>query len=355
MHVHFDKNEMARVKETYARWWNGTIDRPVIAMQCYNAYPSVETATAPMLSQENCHDFSYTPKQLIEAWDCDLSDIRFEKDGFPWVNLGGFGPGVLAAMVGGVLDNSSGAVWFSHGEKTELKDIHPHYDPNNKWAKRIKDIYYAGLEYWDGAVIMGMPDLGGVLDVAASLRGTENLLFDLYDDPEEVIRLVGEIETAWHEAYNDFANVLAPQNAFTDWSGILSPEKSYILQCDFCYMISNPMFREFVLPTLKNDGRKLSNIIYHLDGPGELKHLDDILAMPEIKAIQWIPGANNPPISEYPQVYEKIVAAGKRYWTCGSDDDFINIYSKVGGQPFHRCGYHADNTEPVKKIMQYIK
>lgn len=354
MYIHFDKNEMGRVKETYAKWWNGTIDRPVISMRRYKAYSAVNTATAPVLEQSNCHDFSYSPKQLIEAWDCSMSGLRFEADGFPFVNFSCFGPGVLAAMVGGVLDNSSGAVWFYPGEKTELKDIHPHYDPENKWTKRIKDIYYAGLEYWNGAVIMGMPDLGGVLDVAAALRGTENLLYDLYDEPEEVLRLVGEIETAWHEAYNDFASVLAPQEAFTDWSGILCPEKSYIVQSDFCYMISNPMFREFVLPTLKRDVAKLPNVIYHLDGPGELKHLDDILAIPELKAVQWIPGASNPPTSEYPEVYEKIVSAGKRYWICGDDNDFYNIYSKAGGQPFYSCGYRADNNEPAEKMKSFI-
>ena len=90
-------------------------------------------------------------------------------DGFPYVNFDCFGPGVVAAFCGARLDNSSGQVWFFPQKKQEIGDIHVKYDPENIWVKRIKDIYRAGLDRWNGSVIMGMPDLGGVLDVAASL------------------------------------------------------------------------------------------------------------------------------------------------------------------------------------------
>lgn len=119
-------------------------------------------------------------------------------------------------------------------------------------------------------------------------------------------------------------------------------------------MISNPMFREFVLPTLEKDAAKIPNVMYHLDGPGELKHLDDILAIPDLKAVQWAPGESNPPVSEYPEVFEKIVSAGKRYWICGNDEDFVNVYSKAGGQPFFSWGYRADNSKAIDKIKEFM-
>ena len=138
-------------------------------------------------------------------------------DAYPLVNLASFGPGVLAAFCGARLDNSSGAVWFFPAEKGKpISEIHAVYDPENVWAKRIKDIYRAGVNRWEGRVIMGMPDLGGILDAAASLVGTEELLYALTDEPEEVERLVGELETAWYDAYRDFAAVLAPQGGYSD-------------------------------------------------------------------------------------------------------------------------------------------
>lgn len=351
MLIHFDKDRLAEVRDAHDRWWNGTLGRPLVSVSRWGVYAQSPSDTVPVPSQANCHDFSYSPSQIIRAVDHDMSDMRFDGDSYPWMNFGFFGPGVLAAMCGGRPDNSSGAVWFYPGEKTELRDIHPHYDPDGKWAKRIKDLYYAGLEYWKGAVVMGLPDLGGVMDVAASLRGTENLLTDLYDDPEEVLRFIGETETAWYDAYKDLSAVLAPQGCYTTWCGLLSTEPNYIIQCDFCYMIGNPMFREFVLPTLERDSRKLAHTIYHLDGVGELKHLDDVLAIPGIAAVQWMPGAEKPPAPEWIDVYKKITAAAKNYWLCGSPEDYLKVLSAVHGTPYYTCCLSADEDSLAEELL----
>ena len=50
--------------------------------------------------------------------------------------------------------------------------------------------------------------LGGVMDVVSTFCGAENLLMALYDAPEEVLRLCGEAQEAWFQAYWDLAAVL---------------------------------------------------------------------------------------------------------------------------------------------------
>lgn len=57
-------------------------------------------------------------------------------------------------------------------------------------------------------------------------------------------------------------------------------------------MIGTDMFEEFVLHTLQRDCLALTNTLYHLDGEGELRHLDRLLSIPALKAVQWVPGAN---------------------------------------------------------------
>ena len=44
-------------------------------------------------------------------------------------------------------------------------------------------------------------DIGGTVDVVASLRGTQELLFDLYDYPEEVKAMTREVGACWKQAY----------------------------------------------------------------------------------------------------------------------------------------------------------
>ncbi|MCX7011807.1 MAG: trimethylamine corrinoid protein 2, partial [Candidatus Sumerlaeota bacterium] len=53
------------------------------------------------------------------------------------------------------------------------------------------------------------------------------------------------------------------------------------------------------------------NPFYHMDGPGQIAHLDSLLSIPELKGIQWVPGAGAPDITRWPDLYRKIRDSGK--------------------------------------------
>ena len=352
MPIHFSKDRMPEVLDAHERWWNGTLDRPLLSLTQDNAYDvPVDRALVP--DQWNCDHFENSVEAVIDAADAEFSTKEFLADGFPLLNFSFFGPGVLAAFCGARLDTSSGRVWFFPEKEQEIGEIHAKYDPNNIYVRRIKDLYRAGLQKWDGSVILGMPDLGGVMDVAATLRGTENLLMDLIDEPEEVLRLIGEIETAWYDAYNDFSAVLAPQGAHSDWSGLLSRTPSYIVQCDFSYMIGAPMFRKFVLETLRKDTQILDHSIYHLDGIGQLNHLDDILQLPDLNAIQWVFGDGKPNGMHWLDVYAKIEKAGKGVmYTENSAQDMLTLLSTLHGTPYIRQSVSARDKDLAKALIK---
>ena len=351
MAVHFTRERMQQVLDNYEAWWDHRLDRPLVPCTLWGAYPVERRAPAPHLDQSTCADFSWSAEQLVDKMDEELSECEWIGDGYPIVRFDTFGPGVLGAFCGGVLDNSSGRVWFRAAEKKHISEIHCVYDPENKWAERIKDIYRAGVNRWEGSVLMSIPDLGSPLDVMSALVGTEELLLDLYDEPDEVKRLIGELETAWYAAFNDFAGVLEPQGGYTNWAGIASRKPGYIVQCDFCYMIGNSMFREFVLPTIRRDTERLDRVIYHLDGVGELAHLDDILALPGVSAIQWEPGAGHPYGMYWKDVYEKIDAAGRHAWLPGPLDKNLEVLDAFHNTPYFGIGFHASQREMAEEIL----
>lgn len=138
------------------------------------------------------------------------------------------------------------------------------------------------------------------------------LMYDLYDNPDEVKRLTWEIHEAWFEAFN-YLNSLLPENnhGYSAWAGQLSQKMTYMLQCDFAYMISPEQFEEFVLPELAASCKRIERPFYHLDGTGQIGHLDHLLSIPELIGIQWVPGAGAPDCSNWPEVYQKIVAADR--------------------------------------------
>jgi len=257
------------------------------------------------------YDLSVPAEAIVDRWDYTLSTQRYFGDAFPtiWPN---FGPGVAAVYLGALLENGESTVWFHPEQPVELADLSFTFDPENVWLRRISDLYRAAIERWGGLVQVGMTDLGGSMDILASFRPGVDLLMDLYDDPETVKRLNWELHEHWWRYYDYFNAILQPKNpGYTAWAPIYSETPSYMLQCDFAYMIGPEMFDEFVKPELAASCRRLDNAFYHLDGPGELPHLDSLLTIPELKGVQWVPGDGQPDASHWPEVYRKIRAAGK--------------------------------------------
>lgn len=356
MAVHFNQERWEKIRKTYDMWWKGNLERPIIKIFVQDGFVSESPQPrAPFLTQENCTDFSYSPEELVEAMDYELSQYEFLGDAFPMINFDSFGPGVLAAFCGAKLDNSSGRVWFFPEEEKEITDIHAVYDPNSVWVKRIKSIFEAGHKLWKGNVLMGMPDLGGVLDVAAVLRGSENLLYDLYDYPEEVKRLCCEIDKAWMDAYRDLNQVLQPMNpGYSDWLGIYSDRESYVLQSDFSYMISESMFEEFVFPSLKKACEELEHSVYHLDGIGEIKHLKKLLSIERLGAVQWQPGDGQPSAGNWIPIYQQIMEAGKGIKAEGGFEDFEKIYSQIPkGLTFEQRIGREQRTSAIEFMKKY--
>ncbi len=355
MGIHFDESRWEKIKNDYDLWWEGKLDRPLINLQVEAYEPDRPEPAAPLLTQETALDLSWSADDLIDRIDYELSKIEYLGDSYPYFNMDCFGPGVLAAFLGADADNSSGRIWFSVPEEKELCDMHFAYQPDNVWFNRVKDIYRAANRRWHGRVIMGMVDLGGVMDCLAIFRGTNNLLMDLYDEPDEVKRLSKELHQLWMRYYNELCSVMEEENiGYSDWSHIFSSKRSYIIQSDFCFMISHDMFKEFIMDELRQCTEELENTIYHLDGPGELKHLDTILTFPKLNAVQWVPGAGAPDQCNWPEVYQKIHAAGKGIQIWDGYDSIRAVEKQIGtGKGIHH--FFINGTEPAEKLEYHKK
>lgn len=357
MGIQFSGNDWDRIKKAYTRWWNGELDRPLIPVHLKGRDPGRPMPHAPLLQRGNCTDLSIPAKELIDRIDYELSTYEFLGDAYPVYNLDSFGPGVVAAFLGAKMESTTDTVWFHPKEILPISELHFEYDGNNIWLNRIKEICYEGMKRWQGQVLVTMPDLGGTLDILSTFRPSENLLLDLYDEPEEVKRLVWEIHELWWKYYQEINSVLQPLNpGYSDWARIYSATPSYVLQCDFSYMISPQFFDEFVKPELYASCKKLDHSLYHLDGIGELNHLDSILAMPELDAVQWVPGDGKPPQAEWPDVMRRIAAAGKKQQILGPGmAHFDQAASILGTAKGLEAQGITGNVEQKKEIMESLK
>ncbi len=313
MSIDFSAERWKRLKTNYAVWWAGDLQRPIVGVELYGRDPGRPKPPAPLLSQETCTDLSWSAEQLIDRIDWELSTRAYLGDAFPFFNMDCFGPGVAGAFLGADLDNSSGRVWFFPRQEQAIEDIHFAYDPENAWFKRVKAIYRAAVERWQGSVLVGMTDLGGNLDILSTFRPSDKLLMDLYDAPEHVERLLWEAHEAWRRLYDEINAIIAPVTpGYSDWGAIYSEQPTYMLQCDFSYMISPKMFKKFVLPELDAACARLPHSFYHLDGVGQIPHLDMLLGISGLDGIQWIPGDGKPDCAHWPELYRRIHAGSKK-------------------------------------------
>lgn len=162
---------------------------------------------------------------------------------------------------------------------------------------------------------MGFPNLGGALDILASLRGTQNLLIDLVLNPDPVKKLEMKLSQLWTRYCEELYAVIneSGQEGTTGWVGLWGEGKSFPIQCDIAVMISPDVFQEFAIPSLRIQAQALDHCIFHYHGEGPKKTLDYLLDMDEIHAIQWSPGVHDPPYDDeaWLPVYERITGWGK--------------------------------------------
>ena len=351
--IHFSDKEWERLRVNYRKWWKGELHRPILPYAVRNRDPGRPAPKNSSLAFSNCLDLDITPEQIIDRLDYDLSCLEFLGDAYPWVTMLYFGPGVLASFIGARPESRRETVWFHPPKSVPASELHFSYDPDNFWLNRIRDIYRAGMRKWGGNVCMAMTDLGGVLDVLASFLTTEGLLYSLVDEPGEILRLVNEIAGIWMLVFEDISEVIRGQQGFSDWGSIFAEKPSYMLQCDFCYMIGPAMFDEFVKGELFRTASKLDKPFYHLDGTGELPHLESLLGVDTIKGIQWVPGDGNALNRDWLELYERISKAGKKIQGHMNFDSRLDAVVKVLDKPDDLVKFQE--TYPSEKKQDILK
>ncbi len=297
----------------YESWWAGSLGRPLLHFSNPRTDLAYDEGLIPYQRFWTYHPDGTTIDSMIIAMLYDLDAMRCYGDGFPQ-RFPQFGAGVLAAMLGAVSKNVSGSVWFEPEDRVPLKDRAFALDPQNHWFVLLRQIYTRLAEILPkGLFQVGMTDIGGTADILNSFSPGGMLLLDFYDEPEVVRQQIWRVHEAWKRVFSEYAaiiNEITP--GYTCWTPLLSKKSYYMLQCDLAYMIGPEMFEKFILDELKAACDLLERPFYHLDGTGQLAHLDMLLDIEKLQGIQWIPGEGSAPLSEWPGVFRKIAAAGKK-------------------------------------------
>ncbi len=324
----FYKEDWDESKKVFEEWWEGTLGRPLI---------QVIGPKGRWISDVDSWAFlRYHPsaEKAIDQLFSQFSNIIFYKDAYPnvWVNLG---PGSLSAYLGGELkfDGRVNTSWF-RGDFS-LDDLErAEFDPDSKWWKYTCQAYKVATKRCKGNAIVAFTDLLDAVTVTGQLRGDfpTVLLKDMFLEGDHVKKALERVHELFFRYYDESCRLInIAENGYSTWAGLWSRKKHFTLQCDLMVYLSPRMFREFIYPLTIEECRYFDRTIWHLDGPLELHHLDDLLSIPELDCIQWIPGEGNPDPSEkcWVPLYRKIQEKGKLIQIFVPPQKVMRILSKI--------------------------
>lgn len=332
MQLHFTPDDWAHIERDWGAWWAGELDRPLVMIE--HIEPPADPAQPFPCRVAAYYGLEMPADDLLDLYEAKLTATRWYGDAFPkwWPD---FGPGVTAAFLGAQLHATWDTVWFDVPEPLPLNARPLGRDPTNPWWCRVRTVTERAVARWGDQVAVGYTDLGGNLDILASFRTTQNLLTDLLDAPAEVLRASQGFTQLWLSFFWDLDNILAAgQHGRTPWAALWAPGPCYMLQSDFAYMISPRMFERFVLPDLAACCDAIAYPFYHLDGKGQIPHLDMLLSLERLRGIQWIPGDGAAPAEAWLPLLKRIRDGGKLCQLYVSAQGALEIVRALGGQGF---------------------
>jgi hypothetical protein len=239
-----------------------------------------------------------------------LNNTYFAGDAFPHFNLN-MGACCHAAFFEGAKYKFEDTMWFfpSLDDLSNLK-----LDKTDAYYNTIIAACRYIAEQAKEDFIISMPDVSGNADALAHLRGSENLLVDLIECPDDVLKALGMMQEQYERAHKAVYDIVKKNNKGSSaigWMHVWAPGFTAQLQCDLSVMISNAQFEKFIMPELCRQAEFLEYPVYHLDGIEQIRHLDSILSVEKIKMIQWVHVAGQPAPYKYMNELKKIQKAGR--------------------------------------------
>jgi 5-methyltetrahydrofolate--homocysteine methyltransferase len=232
-------------------------------------------------------------------------------------------------------------------------------DPGNFWWQATQRLLAEACQSSHGRYVISIPDLQGGGEILALLRGSEALAYDLVDQPEVIAPAIAAINRAWLEYYQACYEIIHRwQPGYVDWLGIWSDLPAVTVECDYAVMVSPRMFARHFLPGVEQQVGMVARSVFHLDGPGAIPHLEHLLALPGLRAIQWVPTPDRPSPLQWIPLLRRIQAGGKGVVAACSPQEVLPLLQALNPQQViltTTCATPVEADALMSAIYQQIK
>lgn len=291
-------HDLKGARERLAAWWHGELaDRVAWAIMARRAEPREPLPEVPAAT--DVVDAWTNPAIRLGNFERGFLTTDYLGEAIPYFDTQ-IGPGSLAVFLGATPRFDPGTVWYEPCIEDLATAPDLVLDRSNMLYRAHMGLISAGLDRSRGRYLVSTPDLIEGLDTLAALHGNTRVLYAMKDHPELVHKFLRQINERYFDAYDPIYELIKDESggccfsAFQAWA----PGRYAKVQCDFSAMISPAQFREFVYPYLAEQCERLDYTMYHLDGRDCIRHLEHLLDIEPLNAIQWTPGAGAPDVDD---------------------------------------------------------
>lgn len=308
--------------QRHMTYWNGEKqEAPLITMRYGNVFHNRMFRANDHLLKKG---LEITPDMIhVEDYMADYERLFGEYDqieqdgiyacepicGFPWIEA------ILGCKVLGTESSFVTEKVYDGIENVKL----PENIEDSPWYKIYFDFHKMINELGHGRFTSGQPIMRGVTDTLGALMGQSEMLYAMFEDPDEVARLYGEINVAIRKMADDIYQYEQPiaGGYVMGFFNIWTPGKNLWYQEDLSALFSPPYFQEFLKKTGEDICRGYKYTMYHLH-PASFHLLDDMLQVEGLMSFQVNKDNNGPSVKDMIPQFRKILDADKRILIKGS-------------------------------------
>jgi hypothetical protein len=282
------------------------IDRPLVRFNRKDSYfdrIDIEIAERDISSRRS---WILNPEEQVDFFESSLNGIRILGESFP-IYTAYMGPQVYAAFYGSELDYAGNGSWVKPIIESFNDIDNIQLDMDNEYFQTLEKMTQLGIEKGKGKFLTGQPPLSPGLDCMAAWRGVEQLCVDMATNPHEVKRMGQRSISDFAGIYDHFDNLIRQSHGLSvNWMGLPTTSRTHIPTYEFAALISPEMFIQFGLPLIQEEVKGITHNIFLVDGKEIARHLDAVLSVPEIDALQWVQGmGKDAPIMQWTPFLKK--------------------------------------------------
>ncbi len=231
------------------------------------------------------------------------------------------------------------------------------FDSENPWFKKYMEFTVKLFKEFKGRYFIGQPILRGMSDVVGALIGQTEMIYTMYDYPEEVKKLMSRIADIFLHIIKSQQDAIEPLYGgySMGFYHLWSPGRCMWFQEDLTSLMSPDQYREFlaeqhekILSCYDYTGIHLHSSSFHV--------LEDLLSLERLKVIEINKDIGGLTVEQMMPVFKRVQQKGKKLMVWGdlNNEEIDMIKNNLDMKGLH-FNIIAPGVPEAVKLLEHIR